>query len=273
MSRLTAGNLFRVFLAFLFGLFVAFYVLVIGLGAKNKKVILEGLLYAAVFIAAVSFSGASGAFAGFAVMGLSAVRSYMLRDLWLPRRVRKSLRGDTVQAQSPTLPLSQPYPYPYPTPAPAPAATSLAGPSDDLSIALAWVSSQAKQNKHRLPADTYVTILETCQMLDSVIDAENRQPSADARFEYELKAVVTEYLPAVLQGFLAIPPSMVDNRQPNGRTPNEELVEQLRLLLGQAETLHSTRHSQTSADLTTTGNFLRERFGHHQPGGFDFGIK
>jgi hypothetical protein len=263
MSRLTAGNLVRVALAFFFLLFVAFYVLVIGVGAKNKKVILEGGLYAAAFIAAVSLSGASGAFAGFAVMGLSAVRSYMLRDLWLPRRIPKSQRGNTVQEHAPTPPPAQPFP----------AATSLPGPSDDLSTALAWVSSQAKQNKHRLPGDTYVTILETCQMLDSVIDAERRQPSADARFEYELEAVVREYLPAVLQGFLAIPPSMVENRQPNGRTPNEELVEQLRLLLGQAETLHSTRHSQTSAELTTTGNFLRERFGHHQPGGFDFGIK
>jgi hypothetical protein len=263
MSRLTPGNILRVALAFVFWLFAAFYVLVIGVGARNRKVILEGLLYAAAFIAAVSLSGASGAFAGFAVMGLSALRSYMLRDLWLPRRVPKSRRGDTVQAHAPMPPASRPYP----------AATSLAGPPEDLSTALAWVGSQARQHKHRLPADTYVTLLETCQMLDSVIDAERRQPSADARFEYELDAVVREYLPAVLRGFLAIAPSMVDNRQPNGRTPNEELVEQLRLLLGQAETLHSTRHSQTSADLTTTGNFLRERFGHHQPGGFDFGIK
>lgn len=156
---------------------------------------------------------------------------------------------------------------------PYPAATFLAGPSDDLSTALTWVSSQAKQNKHRLPGDTYVTILETCQMLDSVVDAESRQPSGDARFEYELEAMTREYLPTVLRGFLAIPPSMVDNRQPNGRTPNEELVEQLQLLLGQAEALHSTRHSQSSADLTSTGNFLRERFGHHQQGGFDFGIE
>lgn len=263
MSRLTAGNIFRVVLAFVFWLFAAFYVLVIGIGAKKKKVIFEGLLYVAVFIAALSISGASGAFAGIGVMGLSAVRSYMLRDLWLPRRIRKSQRRETFQAYAPTpIPSQQP-----------PAATSAAGLSDDLGNTLIWVSSQAKANKRRLPADTYITILETCQLLDSVIDAENRQPSADARFEYELEAVVREYLPAVLQGFLAIPPSMVEIRQPNGRTPNEELAEQLRLLLGQAETLHSTRHSQTSADLSTTGNFLRERFGHHQPGGFDFGIK
>ena len=246
MSRLTAGNLIRAALAFFFCLFVAFYVLVIGMGARNKKVILEGGLYAAAFIAAVSVSGASGAFAGFAV-----------------RRVRKSQRGDTIQVSAPMPPPAQP----------SPGATTLHGPSDDLSSALAWVGSQAKQNKHRLPADTYVTILETCQMLDSVIDAEIRRPSADARFEYELEAMVREYLPTVLRGFLAIPPSLTDNRQPNGRTPNEELVEQLGLLLGQAETLHSTRHSQTSADLSSSGNFLRERFGHHQPGGFDFGIK
>jgi hypothetical protein len=262
MSRITAGNIFKVGLAVVFSLFMAFFVLVIGMGAKNKKVILEGGIYGAVFIAAVSL-GSSGAIVGLAAMGLSAVRSYMLRDLWLPRRAPKQQHGAMVQPHAPTQAPSHP----------SPATTSLTRSPDDLSSALAWVSSQAKQNKHRLPGDTYVTILETCQMLDSVVDAEIQQPSGDARFEYELEAVVREYLPTVLRGFLAIPPSMVDNRQPNGRTPNEELVEQLGLLLGQAETLHSTRHSQTSADLTSTGNFLRERFGHHQQGGFDFGIK
>ncbi|MFL4476765.1 hypothetical protein ACIPUB_00635 [Paeniglutamicibacter sp. ORCA_105] len=263
ISRLTAGNVFKVALAVLFFPLIAFLVLVIGMGAKNKKVLLEGGIYAAIFIVAVSLPGDIAAVPGIAAMGVSAVRSYMLRDLWLPKRVRKPRLGNTVQEHAPMRP---------PVP-PSQAAASLPGSSDELSTALTWVSSQAKQNQHRLPADTYVTILETCQMLDSVIDAETRQPSGDARFEYELEAMVREYLPNVLQGFLAVPPSMVDNRQPNGRTPNEELVEQLRLLLGQAETLHSTRHNQTSADLTSTGNFLRERFGHHQPGGFDFGIK
>lgn len=251
VSRLTVGNVVKVALAVLFFPLIALLVLLIGMGAKNKKVFIEGAIYSVVFIVALSLSGDLAAFAGLAAMAFSIVRSYMLRDLWLPKKVRKPRRDDAVQEQ----------------------ATSFAGASGDLSTALTWVSSQAKQNKHRFPADTYVTILETCHMLDSVIDAESRQPSADARFEYELEAMVRDYLPAVLQGFLAIPSSMLESRQPNGRTPNEELVEQLRLLLGQAEALHSTRHSQTSADLTSTGNFLRERFGHHQQGGFDFGIK
>jgi predicted phage gp36 major capsid-like protein len=65
----------------------------------------------------------------------------------------------------------------------------------------------------------------------------------------------------------------VNNRQPNGKTPNDELAEQLQLLSRQADALHSSRHSQTSAELTSTGNFLRERFGHHHQGAFDFGIE
>ena len=262
MSRLTVKNIVKVALTVMFFPFLAFLLLIVGLGAKKKKLILEGALYCGIFLIAVALPGGSGAFVGLAAMGFSAVRSYMFRDLWLPRRTRKSKRGEIIQEFAPTIPVAQP----------VPSTASFAGSSDELAVALTWVSVQAKANKHRLPADTYVTILETCQLLDSVIDAEIRQPSADARFEYELEAMVREYLPSVIRGYLSIPPSMVESRQPNGKTPNEELVEQLRLLLGQAETLHSTRHSQTSADLTSTGNFLRERFGHHQQGGFDFGI-
>lgn len=262
MSRISVKNIVKVVLAVMFFPFVAFLLLIIGLGAKKKSVILEGALYCALFIGAFSFPGGSGAVVGLAAMGFSAVRSYMFRDLWLPRRIRNSKRGEIIQEYVP----------PIPPALPVPNVASFAGAADERSIALAWVGAQAKSNKHRLPVDTYVTILETCQMLDSVIDAEIRQPSADAHFEYELDAMVKEYLPSVLRGYLAIPPSMVESRQPNGRTPNEELAEQLRLLLGQAETLHSMRHRQSSADLSSTGNFLRERFGHHQQGSFDFGI-
>lgn len=143
---------------------------------------------------------------------------------------------------------------------------------DDLASALAWVTSHAKQNKHRLPSADYVTILETRHTLDAVIDAERAQPIHDARFEYELTAMVREYLPTVLQSYLAVPPSMVDNPQPNGRTPSQELTEQLGLLSGQADALHASQHRQMSADLTSNGNFLREKIGHQQAGSFDFGI-
>ena len=44
-------------------------------------------------------------------------------------------------------------------------------------------------------------------------------------------------------------------------------------LTGQAEALHASRHSRTTAQLTTRGNFLREKFGHRSPDANDFGIK
>ncbi|MCM3659410.1 hypothetical protein M3148_00140 [Georgenia satyanarayanai] len=77
----------------------------------------------------------------------------------------------------------------------------------------------------------------------------------------------------VLRGYLAIPPNMVETGQPNGRTPNEELAEQLQLLAGQAEALHASRQSRVPAQLTTTGNFLREKYGNLHREAFDFGVK
>lgn len=266
MSRFNPSNLVKIGLAVLFFPFVALLVLLIGISAKKKKVIIEGTVYAVIFFVAFSLpTSDASSFAGVGSMFFSAVRSYMLRDLWLPAKERKSQVAYQTNAPSMAVPSLPQEPL---------ATVSSFGPvTKSLSSAVSAVSAQAKLNKHRLPGDTYVTILETCQLLDSVVDAEAQNPSSDARFEYELSALTKEYLPAVLQGYLAIPPSLVQEQQSNRKTPNEELSEQLRLLHSQAEKLHAVRHRQSSDDLTTTGNFLRERFGHHLQDGFDFGIK
>lgn len=269
MSRMAPGNVAKVLLVILFFPFIAFFLLVIGIGAKNKKLALEGAAYAGVFVVALSIPtesalGTLSAFLGLGALIVSAARAYQVRSLWLRGRTSESQPTVSVQEPGRDQLTSRPS-------QPSPSATQSS--AYDLSSALAWVTSHAKRNKHRLPSDAYVLILETCHTLDAVIDAEREQPLADARFEYELEAMVREYLPGVLKGYLAIPPSMVDNRQPNGRSANEEFAEQLQLLSGQAEALHANRHSHTSADLTTTGNFLRERFGHQRKGNFDFGIE
>lgn len=261
MSRLTLGNVVKVALTVFFLPLLAYLVLLIGSVKKKLWVGLEGTIYAAGFSAAIfvlDFSGLS-VLLGLASMGASGVRAYHLRDLWLPQRRRRWWRPAPAEFRSH---VSVP-----------PRPGNEVGPADDLPAALGWVAAHAKQNKRRLPGEAYVSLLETCQVLDSVIDAERRQPSGDARLEYELDAVVREYLPEVLQGYLALPPSMVGTRQPNGRTPDEELVEQLQLLSGQAEALGVSRHSRTTAELTTTGNFLREKFGHRRHGAVDLGIE
>ena len=264
MSRLTMGNIFKVAVALLFFPFMPLLVLMIGVRRSNWKVILEGAVYVALVLAAVTVAGNSASLAvlsTFVILGLiavSAMRSYMLRDLWLHPRGR----GPQAMPQPPA-PVRQ-----AATPSPAGSAPQ----SEDLSQALAWSAALARQHKNRIPTEAYVSILETCQTLDAVIDAETREPLGDPQFEYELSATVRDYLPSVLRSYVAIPPKMLETKQASGRTPNEELGEQLQLLAGQAETLYSGRHRGSSRDLTVSGNFLRERFGHRQ-GGYDFGIK
>lgn len=269
MSRIGPANVIKVVAAISLWMFDAFLLLVIGLAAKKKKVALEGAIYAAVFVFAVfSLRGGASAFLGLGAWILSISRAIWLRDLWLPVRTRRAIGVDRSQPPAPPSIASSAI-NPLPS---RPVANLLIGQADDLSSALAWVASSAKQNKHRLPSAAYVTVLEVCQTLDAVIDTETRQPSADAGFEYELEAMVRQYLPKVLHGYLSVPPSMVNSRQPNGRTPTEELLDQLDLLSGQADSLHSSRHGRASAELSSMGNFLRERFGPQQREVFDFGI-
>lgn len=282
-----SGNAWKIIGLIFFWVFSPFMVLAIGLKARDKKLTIEGAIYSGLFL----LSGATAGVSSIAVF-VALVRVIQLRNHWLSRPpthqvtshhfVQPPAQINVTNYYSPpppqppvphmsggsvTVPMSVP-------PPPPPAAGGLPmRAANDLSSALSWVSSTAKQNKHRLPSNAYVTVLEICQTLDATIDAENRAPSGDAGFDYELNAMVREYLPSVLKGYLSVPLSMAETPQPNGRTPSQELLEQLDLLSGQADALHTSRNGQASAELSSMGNFLRERFGHRSSEGFDFGIE
>ncbi|AEE45560.1 hypothetical protein [Cellulomonas fimi] len=253
MTRLTLGNVVKVTAVLVFLPLIAYLVLVIGAVRKHVGAALEGLLYAAGFSVAVFvLDGAWGprVLLALAAMGVSAVRAWHRRDLWLPARRRwwkRDLTGSAVVVER--------------NRAQAVVAVEAAQP---LPAAVARIRTLAERNRRRLPGDTHRTVLRTCEVLDAVIAAEQREPAGDARFEYELDAVVRQYLPAVLTGYLAIAPSRVQERQPDGRTPDEELTEQLRILAGQADALYASRHRLLTAELSTTGNFLRDKYAHHE---------
>ncbi|WNB84382.1 hypothetical protein [Cellulomonas sp. ATA003] len=257
MSRLTLGNVVKVTTVLLFLPLLAYLVLVIGAVRKNLRATLEGLLYAGAFSTAVFVLDFWGlpALLALTAMGASGVRSWHLRDLWLPAR-RRWWKRDPAGTSSVV------------EPARAHGGLAVEG-SDHLPSAVAWVRMQAERNRHRLPEDAHRTVLQTCQVLDAVLAAEQREPTADPRFEYELDAMARRYLPAVLKSYLAIAPSRVHERQPNGRTPVEELTEQLRILAAQAAALDASRHRHLTAELSTSGNFLREKYGYHQPDAAD----
>lgn len=345
-SRWTPGNVAKMVAAVLFGSFLPFYVLIVGLSSKKKKVITEGALYAGAFVFSFPLTVLFPGLSGLLITGTyvaSAVRMYQLRNVWLPYPRSNtwgqiahpppysqigSYRQPGAPAQIPPTsprgqaqpahrdagpppyhsPLHAPLPYSAPPPTAPPSSTppssasspsssassgrnssgarpSSANPSghpaqsaqsnlpEDLSGSLDWVSATAKRNKQRLPSEAYISVLEISQELSALLDAESKDPSGDAEFEYELEALAGQYLPAVLKGYIAIPPALVEQVQPNGKTPNAELVEQLELLAGQTSALYSSRYSHTTAELTTTGNFLRERYGHRKSDAFDFGVE
>lgn len=253
MTRLTLGNVVKVTAVLVFLPLIAYLVLVIGAVRKTLTAALEGLLYAGAFSVAVFvLDGAWGprVLLALAAMGTSAVRAWHLRDLWLPAR-RRWWKRDAVPS---AVVVARDH---------AQLGVAVAGPQS-LPAAVARVRALADRNRHRLPGDAHGTVLQTCQVLESVIAAEQREPARDARFEYELDAVVRQYLPAVLTNYLAIAPSRVQERQADGRTPDEELAEQLRILAGQADALDASRHRLLTAELSTTGNFLRDKYAHQQ---------
>nr|WP_297425578.1 hypothetical protein [uncultured Actinotalea sp.] len=253
MSRLTLGNVVRVAAVLALWPLLAYLVLVIGGVRRSLWTALEGLVYAGAFSVAVFLPDFWGppALLALAAMGTSAVRSWHLRDLWLPARRRWWRRRAAASTELEVR-----------------TAQAVEG-SGHLPSAVAWVRLHADQHRDRLPGETHRTVLHTCEVLDAVIAAEQREPTADPRFEYELDAMARRYLPAVLRNYLAISPSRVHERQPNGRTPDEELTDQLRILSAQADALYASRHRRLTAEMSTTGNFLREKYGAHRPETFD----
>lgn len=261
MSRLSLGNVIKLGFVALFLPLLAYLVLVIGAVKKNLRVALEGLVYASGFSAGIfvlDVVGIGGLLA-LASMGASGVRAWHLRDLWLPARRRWWNRF------TPAEPATQVSAMP-------PAQAAVEGP-EGRTAALDWITSLTTQSAPLLPTDARQRLAEITQLLGAVVEVDRREPSRDAAFDYELDAMVREYLPGVLTAYLAIPPDMVDSRQPDGRTPKDELREQLQLLRGQAEVLHASRHSRTTAQLSTRGHFLREKFGQRQAEPTDFGIR
>lgn len=250
MTRLTLGNVVKVTAVLVFLPLLAYLVLVIGAVRKDARTALEGLLYAGAFSVAVFVLDVWGppALLAVAAMGVSGARSWHLRDLWLPARRRWWKR---VPAAVSTV-----------VEAARARRTGAVTGSELLPAAVARVRVHADRNRRRLPGDTHRTVLHICQVLDAVIADEQREPTGDPHLEYELDAVARDYLPAVLTSYLAIPPSRRQERQPGGRTPDEELTEQLRILARQADALDAVRHRRLTAELSTTGNFLRDKYGH-----------
>lgn len=121
-----------------------------------------------------------------------------------------------------------------------------------------------EQSKDRLPSEAYHSVLKTTKTLSSLLTHEKDHPTKNPEFEYEVEAISHKFLPKALNAYFKVPNPLIDEEQPNGKTPEEEIIEQTALLREETDSLYAVRHQETLDDFTTLGNFLRDKFGHLQ---------
>jgi hypothetical protein len=115
----------------------------------------------------------------------------------------------------------------------------------------------------RLPVGVVPQVRAIEDALVELLDALAARPTTagSAQERYALEATITDYLPTSLEAYLALPPGFAaDHRSPAGRTPGEELLDQLVLLEGAVRDLALAVHSGDAERLATQGRFLQTKF-------------
>lgn len=76
-----------------------------------------------------------------------------------------------------------------------------------------------------------------------------------------IRAIVTDYLPTTVDRFLALPREFAaTHRNPQGRTPAEELLEQLELLRTATDEYATAIYAGDAQELSDQGRFLQAKF-------------
>ena len=149
---------------------------------------------------------------------------------------------------------------------PAPAPSAPATPEQEvaaLRAALRALVQRVNRAADRLPEGVVpqVRAIEDAlrELLDHVAATAGSATSAQER--YTLAATVQDYLPTSVDAFLALPPDFAaTHRTATGRTPGEELLEQLVLLDAAVRDLALAVYSGDADRLSTQGRFLDSRF-------------
>lgn len=118
-----------------------------------------------------------------------------------------------------------------------------------------------RMTQGRVPSDVQAKVAEIRQeVLDMLPSAS--QFSAGSEDLYVIQRTATDYLPATLQAYLALPQTYATTRVVQGdKTPLELLREQLQLLDERLDEITDALHRRDSDRLLANGRFLEERFG------------
>ena len=125
-----------------------------------------------------------------------------------------------------------------------------------------------RMGQGRLPSDVQAKVAEIRQEVLDILPSAN-QFSTGSEDLYVIQRTATDYLPATLQAYLALPHTYATTKLlEGGKTPLDLLREQLQLLDEKLDEITDAVHRQDSDRLLANGRFLEERFG-KASGGLD----
>lgn len=150
-------------------------------------------------------------------------------------------------------------------PAPSPGSPAAAAPDDvpALRASLRGTVALVNRSADRLPDGAVPRVRAVEDQLRELLDHEESTAwsSLSGQAQYALSATVQDYLPTTVGAFLALPDGFAStHRNTAGRTPGEELLEQLRLLDDAVRDLVTAVYTGDAERLTTQGRFLDTKF-------------
>jgi hypothetical protein len=149
--------------------------------------------------------------------------------------------------------------------APGPRRYDLAGnfDPDEIQAAVGRVRGMAQG---KLPPDAMTKLQAILTSITGLLPLARTLP-AGSQDLFVIQRMATDYLPATLQPYLALPADYARTRQlPDGKTALQELLGQLDVLDSRMDEIVDAVHQQDRDRLLANGRFLEERFG-NQGGG------
>lgn len=110
-----------------------------------------------------------------------------------------------------------------------------------------------------LPLDAQVKIEQIRRKVEVLLQQRDRFPFGSEELHI-VRATRDDYLPRTLDAFMAVPPALRERSMPSGKTPLQELKEQLNLLDTKLDEVAEDLQRQNYDRLIANRRFLEHRF-------------
>jgi hypothetical protein len=134
-------------------------------------------------------------------------------------------------------------------------------PAVDAAAVRRALAANQRLAQGRLPAPAMAKLLKIQRQIADLLPMASEFPTG-SRDLYVVQRTATDYLPATLRAYLALPPQFAATKVvANGKTAFQLVDEQLELLAARLDEIADAVHEQDSDRLLANGRFLEERFG------------